>query len=527
MSETAACWSVGIDVGVKSAHKVAILDRRTGERIRRSLSVPRTWEGIQRLLEILSEADDVVVAIEPAGNAWRPLAGVLLAADVPVYLVDPAKSSRLRKAFSSHAKSDRIDAEALARLPMVAPDRLDRLRVPPSSTVRLRDLVRHRDRLVEMTSARKKRIQAAVDQIQPTLMEALGDDRFLRAYRAFLRRYVDPGAVVRLGQQRLHRFLESRHRGPFDLQRTEGIFCAAVSGARLLEVQQRGRGTFFDPTQIQLEVCLELDLLEAEEGQIHQLEARIAALCQELDPQGLLQTMPGFGPIIAAGVLGETGSVDRFPNVSSYRGYVSLIPRYKATGQSHNPRQKLRKAGPRILKKYLFLAAENARKCDLELAAFYSRLRHKGRVHDQAVCAVANKLAGRAYAVMRRIAEGGVTAYVYRDLDGQPISKQEASGRVRSAFPGPVAQRQRETPTGPPQDPLLQPPPETKARRPSQACARPSKSNASSLGHRAPYHVSAILANGVRQRTTSTPPPPTDGPPSNPPCGGRHRLAST
>ena len=151
---------------------------------------------------------------------------------------------------------------------------------------------------------------------------------------------------------------------------------------------------------------MELDLMEAEEAQIHQLEERIADLYHELDPGAVLQTLPGVGPIIAAGVLGETGTIDRFPNVGSYRGYVSLIPRYKATGKSHNPRQRIRKAGPRILKKYFYLAAENARRCDLELAAFYTGLRRKGRVHDQAVCAVANKLAGRAYALMKRMSQG-------------------------------------------------------------------------------------------------------------------------
>lgn len=479
MSTTVTRWSVGIDVGIKSAHKVAILDRDTGERVRRTFSVPRTWEGIHGLQNMLSEADDVAVAIEPAGRAWRPLAGVLLAGNFEVYLIDPKKSSRLRKAFSDHAKSDRIDAEALARLPMMAPDRLDRLHVPPSSTVRLRDLVRHRDRLTQMTSTRKKRIHAMMEQIQPTLMEALGDEKFLNAYRAYLRKYVDPRTVVRLGKQRLHRFLETRHRGRFNPQRTEKIFQAAFSGTCLLHAQNGGRGTFFNPDQIQLEVNMELDLLEAEEVQIEKIESHIAILCQDLDPQGMLQSIPGFGLIIAAGVLAETGSVNRFPNVSSFRGYVSLIPRYKATGQSHNPRQKLRKAGPRLLKKYLFLAAESARRCDLELAAFYNRLRQKGRAHDQAVCAVANKLAGRAYAVMKRIAEGANAPYVYRDLEGQPIPQRSASQQVKKQFPGPTAEGGRV---------------QKEARRPRPAYTRPPASDASSLGDSTPCHEPKILA---------------------------------
>ncbi len=490
MSSSVAHWAVGIDVAIKSAHKVSILDRRTGQPIRRTLSIARTFEGVQRLKEILSEADRVEVAIEPAGNAWRPLAGALMAYGFDVYLVDPKKSSRLRKALSDHVKSDRVDAEALARLLMMLPDKLDRLSLPTSESARLRDLVRHRDRLTEATSARKTRIQAMIGQIQPTLMEALGTTKFLNAYRAFLRNYVDPRQVIRLGKNRLHRFLDRRHQRCFDPERTEKIFRAARSGAQLLDVQLEQGGAFFDPDQVQLEVCMELDLMEAEEAQIHQLEERIADLYHELDPGAVLQTLPGVGPIIAAGVLGETGTIDRFPNVGSFRGYVSLIPRYKATGKSHNPRQRIRKAGPRILKKYFYLAAENARKCDLELAAFYTGLRHKGRVHDQAVCAVANKLAGRAYALMKRMSQGQDARYVFRDLQGRPIAKEEARCRVQNEFPGPTAIRRMEaarsdaSPTTP----------SNKARRASPAYARPPGSDASSSGSRTPRHISKILA---------------------------------
>lgn len=491
MSSSVAHWVVGIDVAIKSAHKVSILDRRTGQPVRRTLSVARTFEAVHRLKEILSEADRVEVAIEPAGNAWRPLAGALMAYGFEVYLVDPKKSSRLRKALSDHVKSDRVDAAVLARLLLVRPDKLNRLSLPSSEVARLRDLVRHRDRLTEATSARKTRIQALIGQIQPTLMEAMGSEKFLNAYRAFLRTYVDPRKVIRLGKNRLHRFLDGRYRGCFNPERTEKIFRAARSGAQLLEVQLEQGGAFFDPDQVQLEVCMELDLMEAEEAQVHQLEERIADVYHELDPGAVLQTLPGVGPIISAGVLGETGGIGRFPNVGSYRGFVSLIPRFKATGKSHNPRQRIRKAGPRILKKYFYLAAENARKCDLELAAFYTSLRLKGRVHDQAVCAVANKLAGRAYSLMKRISQGEDARYVYRDLEGRPISKEEARSRVQNEFPGPTAIR-RMAANRPDASPTT---PSGKARRASPAYARPPRSDASSSSYGTPRPISKILAD--------------------------------
>lgn len=494
MNSMTSQWVVGIDVGVKSAHKVAILDRSTGERVRRPVSIPRTWKGIERLKDILSQADHVQVALDPAESAWRPLAGALLALGLEVYLVDPTTSSRFRKALSAFVKSDKVDAEALARLLLTIPDQLDPLQRSPPTRTTLRDLVRQRDRLAVEGGNRKRRIQSLIGQVQPTLIESLGQDKFLAAYRAFLRKYVDPRRVVRLGKKRLHAFLDRRYRGRFAADRTETIFEAARSAAQLLELQEQEGTAFFDPKQVQLEVTMELDLLETEEAQIKRLETQIATRYKEIDPERVLQTLPGFGPIISASVLGETGAVERFPNVDKFRGYVSLIPRHRATGQSRNERQKLRKAGPRLLKKYLYLAAETARKCDLELAAFYDRCRRKGHVHEQAVCAVANKLAGRAYAVMKRMAQGNPAPYVYRDLNGRPVAKAEAKRRAQREFPGPVARKRQQSskPTSP--TARQEQRSEKDVRRPRPAYARPPTKDASSFGRGTPQHVSKVLA---------------------------------
>ena len=122
MNTHSANWLVGIDLGIKSKHKVALIDRSTGKRVQKGFSVDRTHQGAQELLDVLSQADSAEVFLEPTGNMWRPLAAVLITAGYKVYLVSTVEASRLRKALSRHAKSDRIDAETLARLPLVNPE---------------------------------------------------------------------------------------------------------------------------------------------------------------------------------------------------------------------------------------------------------------------------------------------------------------------------------------------------------------------------------------------------------------------
>lgn len=498
MDVSSVDWLVGIDLGRKSRHRAVVLDRRTGKRARSDLSVPRTDEGAEQLLEALADGGRCAVMMEPTGNIWRPVAAALVAAGHRVYLVSPKTASRLRKALSDHAKSDRIDADTLARLPLVKPDELNRLHLPPTELARLRDLARHRDRLSEEVSDRKRRIQDLIEQVQPTLMEALGQKKFQNAHRAFLRKYVDPRRVVRLGETRFYRFLDRRHHRGYPAGRAAGVFEAARSAAALLERQEADTRPF-DLEQLQQEVRLELDLMEVGEEQLERLQNQIDALYEELDPEGMLRTLPGFGRVVAPTVLGETGALARFPNGGSYRGYVSLIPRYRTSGTSGQGRQKIRKAGPRLLKKYFYLAADKGRQWDVELAALYHRCRHeKGHTHRQAVCAVANNLAGRAYAVMKRMAEGKNIPYEFRDLDGRPISRREARQRVLTDLPGPVvAKKQRqateadnnETEEGAAMESNGSRP----ARRPSAACTRPPQQDASSSKTGSPHRTDEVL----------------------------------
>src|SRR5579862_4023004 len=70
--------------------------------------------------------DDVelIVVMEPTRNAWVPLASWFKRKGATVVLVPSEQSSDLRDYYSKHIKSDRLDSELLARLPLLHPDGL-------------------------------------------------------------------------------------------------------------------------------------------------------------------------------------------------------------------------------------------------------------------------------------------------------------------------------------------------------------------------------------------------------------------
>jgi transposase len=59
--------------------------------------------------------------IEPTGPAWLPIAVFFSSRGHRVYRVSSAESADLRRYLSKHAKTNGIDADTLARIPLFHP----------------------------------------------------------------------------------------------------------------------------------------------------------------------------------------------------------------------------------------------------------------------------------------------------------------------------------------------------------------------------------------------------------------------
>jgi len=180
------------------------------------------------------------------------------------------------------------------------------------------------------------------------------------------------------------------------------------------------------------------------------LDRQIADLYVACDAQQTLaREVPGVASTIAAAIEAFVGDVERFDNIGAFAAMFGIVPRTHHTSGKTKAGQRLTKAGQAVLKQYLFLAAEVARRKDPELAATYQRFRAQGKTHNSAAIIVAHKLVRKIYAVLRRRAErhrdqaAGVAAehlpvveYLYRDPQtGQVISRQQAKAIIDARFP--------------------------------------------------------------------------------------------
>lgn len=162
---------IGIDVGSKyldaaASEAAAALPRR----------VPNTAEGIATLLAALTSLTPELVVLEATGNYHRPLLATLLAADIPVAVVNPAQTAAFRTTRLGRHKTDRADAKLLARFAQLHHGELRQATPDEPDLARLRALVGYRDDLVAQRTAARNRRHAADWRDEPSVVGWLADD---------------------------------------------------------------------------------------------------------------------------------------------------------------------------------------------------------------------------------------------------------------------------------------------------------------------------------------------------------------
>lgn len=437
---------VGIDLGIKSDHDAVIIRRETARQVGHIIRFGNTCEGRDKLFEriekVREHGESVEFVIDSPGRAWVPLAAMIQAKGFPVYRPTADRFSSMRRAGARKNKTNRIDALALARCLLTLPEETERVFLPADVQTTLDQLTRQRDRLVDQTRRRKQRIQDLTIAINPTLMKAMGDFALTRAGRAFLRAYLDPKKAVKLGLKRLINFLDKHYEQTLKPEKAEAIFDACKDAAAFYEPIQAQDIMPIDVPCLQEEMNWEIDTLQRDEERLLKLEKQIEQINKKLDPSDSFISLPGIRHILAGGIRSCVGDIDRFPSVTKHRGFVGMYPNIDGTGDD-NPAKKgarLSKMASSRYRRYLYLAAENAYKWDVEMAAFYHKRRQHGHTHTQAVCAVANaKLLPRIHHMLRQIKQVEGTnqrrpQYVFRDLSGNPISKAEAKAIIRAKW---------------------------------------------------------------------------------------------
>jgi transposase len=177
------CW-VGIDVSK------AQLDAFVSSR-EREVSFGNDDVGRSQLVQELVQARPTLIVLEATGGLERALVAQLLAAKLPVAVVNPRQVRAFAKATGQLAKTDRLDARVLARFAeAIQPAQRP---IPDEAAQDFADRLSRRRQLVEMLAMEKNRLQQTPNkQVRKEIRKHIEQlENHLRASEDGLRRAVE------------------------------------------------------------------------------------------------------------------------------------------------------------------------------------------------------------------------------------------------------------------------------------------------------------------------------------------------
>jgi transposase len=154
--------SVGIDVA-KDHLDIAIRPGGTACRL------PNDPAGLEQLVRRLRDLAPTLVVLEATGGYELPALAALQAAAIAVAVVDPRRARAFAEGTGRLAKTDRIDAEALAHLAEAV--RPEPRPVEPAERRALDALLTRRRQLLEMRVMEANRLATCVEAVVRAAIE--------------------------------------------------------------------------------------------------------------------------------------------------------------------------------------------------------------------------------------------------------------------------------------------------------------------------------------------------------------------
>jgi len=163
---------IGIDV---AKDRLDVHARPNGE----AFAVTRDSKGLEHLVERLRAMTPALIVLEATGGYETVVASALAAAQLPLVVVNPRQARDFARATGKLAKTDTLDAAALAHFAEAV--RPEPRPIPDAQAQALGELVARRRQLIEMIVAEqnrrrhltRKRLIKSVDRLQAVLQKEL------------------------------------------------------------------------------------------------------------------------------------------------------------------------------------------------------------------------------------------------------------------------------------------------------------------------------------------------------------------
>jgi transposase len=376
---------VGVDIG-KTHHWVCALDADGTTLL--SVKVMNDEAEILALIATVGGlAEEAVWAVDIIGSPSALLLALLTQAGQSVLYASGRVVAAMSSAYIGEGKTDAKDAYVIAETARIRRD----LAVIDKDTDLARNLAvltGHRSDLIADRVRMINRLRDRMTSVFPSLERAF-DYSSCKGALVLLSGYASPHRIRRIGETRLTAWLRQRK-----VRDAAGVAARAITAAR-------AQMTVLPGQEVAESIIAELatNILVLDE-RLKALDAQIAETFNQHPQAAIIQSMPGFGPILGASLLVGAGDLRAFPTAGHLAAAAGLVPvpndSGRRSGNLHRP-----KRYSRPLRHVFYLSAQTSMMRSGPNRDFYLKKREQGRTHSQAVIALARRRVDVLWALLR------------------------------------------------------------------------------------------------------------------------------
>ena len=393
---------VGIDISQKT--NVAQFMNQEGELVRKPFNFPNNRDGLEtfvaQLIPIISSQDysQVKIGMEATGYYWWHLREyldehpLLRNINTQLFLINPSLIKAFKDAYTTLPKTDYVDAWVIA-------DRLRFGRLKPLTEKDLRyqplqRLTRLRYTLVRSTIAEKNRALGLLFLKFSEYTNVAGNRVFAKGPMTLLSEFT-LDEILDKPVEELAQFIIEAGNARFS---NPELFVEELKKA----VHRSYRLNSKMQNSVDVALSMTMENIQFFKGQIKKLDRVIDKEVEAIP--NTLESIPGIGPVLAAGIISEVGDITRFHGHAALAKFAGLTWTRYQSGEFEAEETSLTKAGNLYLRYYLVEAASSLRLHNPEYAAFYKRKydevpKHQ---HKRALVLTARKFVRLVFALLSK-----------------------------------------------------------------------------------------------------------------------------
>ena len=368
---------VGIDIAKLNHFASAISS--DGEILIEPFKFSNDSDGFHLLISKLDSFDksSIIIGLESTAHYGDNLVRYLVAENYKVCVINPIKTSVMRKNNVRKTKTDKVDTYIICKTLMMQ-DSLRFVSYYDLDLMNLKSLGRFRQKTIKQRSRLKIQLTAYVDEVFPELQYFFKSGLHQKSVYALLKEAPTPETIASMHMTHLANLLKVTSHGHFDKETAQ----------QLRVLAQKSVGASDSALSIQItHTIAQIELLN---DQLDKVETEMTEIMKYND--SVIMTIPGISYINGGMILGEIGDIHRFSSPNKLLAYAGLDPSVYQSGNFQAKKTRMSKRGSKVLRYALVNAAHNAVKNNATFKAYYDAKMAEGRTHYNALGHCAGKL---------------------------------------------------------------------------------------------------------------------------------------